>query len=45
MSRQELKARLWQIIQTEGIEINNQNIDWLIERIYKEAENDQRKAD
>lgn len=37
MNRDELKKRLWAIIRAEGIEVNNQNIDWLIERAYKES--------
>lgn len=40
MNKYELKARLWSIIRTEGIEINNQNIDKIIDRIYKERKDD-----
>lgn len=40
MNKYELKGRLWLIIRNEGIEINNQNIDCLIDRIYKERKND-----
>lgn len=38
MNRDELKERLWAIIRAEGIEVTNQNLDWLIERAYKEDE-------
>lgn len=40
MSRKELKDRLWAIIRAEGIEVTNQNLDWLLERAYKEKENE-----
>lgn len=40
LSRSELKEALWRIIRAEGIEVNNQNIDWLIERAYKEYESE-----
>lgn len=42
MTEQELKLRLWAIIRAEGIEVTNQNIDWLIGRVYKEKYNEQR---
>ncbi len=42
MSKTEFKERLWAIIRAEGIEVTNQNIDWLISRVYKELENEQR---
>lgn len=42
MTEQELKSRLWAIIQKEGIEVTNQNLDWLIGRVYKEGNNEQR---
>lgn len=38
MTIDELKTRLWAIIRAEGIEVTNQNIDWLISRVYKEQE-------
>ena len=38
MSYDELRTHLWAIVQTEGIIITNQNIDWLLERVYKEKE-------
>lgn len=31
-----LKHTLWNIVGKEGIEITNQNIDWLLERVFKE---------
>lgn len=33
------KRELWKIISTEGIVVTNQNIDWLLEKANKEAEN------
>lgn len=42
MTEQELKSRLWAIIRAEGIEVTNQNLDWLIGRVYKEKDNEQR---
>lgn len=36
MSAKELRERIWRIIAREGIEVTNQNLDWLIERAYKE---------
>ncbi len=38
MTRRELKSRLWEIIRTEGIEVTNQNLDWLLERAWESAE-------
>ena len=32
---QAIKTALWQIIRVEGIEVTNQNIDWLLERAAK----------
>ena len=31
-----LKVKIWEIIQKEGIEVTNQNLDWLLERAFKE---------
>ena len=31
-----LKSKIWEIIQKEGIEVTNQNLDWLLERAFKE---------
>jgi hypothetical protein len=42
MTEQELKSRLWAIILKEDILVTNQNIDWLIGRVFKEANNEQR---
>ena len=36
VSFKELKCTMWKIISREGIEITNQNIDWLLERAFKE---------
>lgn len=36
MRESELKKILWEIICEEGIIVDNQNIDWLIGRAYKE---------
>lgn len=33
---EEFKKALWDIVRREDILINNQNIDWLIDRVYKE---------
>lgn len=46
MQRSELKKRLWRIIADEGIIVTNDNIDWLLERVYKEhkAERNEEKA-
>lgn len=41
MKETELKKRLWELVRAEGIIITNQNIDWLISRVYKGA-NDER---
>lgn len=38
MSKEEFKKALWEIVCREGIVITNQNIDWLIERVYKEVQ-------
>lgn len=38
MSRAELKKRLWRLIADEGIIVTNDNLDWLLERVYKEHE-------
>lgn len=37
MDLKELKKRMWDIVGKEGIEITNQNIDWLISRVEKEC--------
>ena len=37
MSKMELNELLWNIIRAEGILVTNQNIDWLIGRVYKEV--------
>ena len=42
MSEYELKERIWKIIAREGIEVTNQNLDWLLQRAYKESNDDQR---
>lgn len=34
----EVKAAMWDIICAEGVEVTNQNIDWLIERAVKLVE-------
>lgn len=38
MERSELKKRLWRLIADEGIIVTNANLDWLLERVYKEYE-------
>lgn len=35
VSLSDLKKELWHLVRSEGIEITNQNIDWLLERAYK----------
>jgi hypothetical protein len=40
MSAKELRERIWRIIAREGIEVTNQNLDWLIERAYKEKDDE-----
>lgn len=30
-----IKTAIWQIIRAEGIEVTNQNLDWLLERAWK----------
>ena len=35
LSFTDLKSNLWSIVRKEGIEITNQNIDWILERVYK----------
>lgn len=37
MNIDEIKNRLWEIIIAEGIEVTNQNIDWLLSRVFKEG--------
>lgn len=37
MDLKEFKKRMWDIVGKEGIEITNQNIDWLISRVEKEC--------
>ena len=37
LSREELKNNLWEIIRAEGVLVTNQNLDWLLERAYKKA--------
>lgn len=32
------KRELWEIIRAEGIVVTNQNIDWLLERTFKELD-------
>ena len=32
----DVRSILWKIVSKEAIEINNQNIDWILERVYKE---------
>ena len=32
----ELKKEIWHLIGKEGIEVTNQNLDWLLERAFKE---------
>lgn len=36
VTRYKLTNKMWEIIRAEGIEITNQNIDWLLERVFKE---------
>lgn len=36
MDLKELKKKMWDIVSKEGIEITNQNIDWLLSRAEKE---------
>lgn len=36
MDLKEFKKRMWAIVCNEGIEITNQNIDWLLSRAEKE---------
>lgn len=36
LGRDDLKKRIWKIIQAEDIAVTNQNLDWLIDRAYKE---------
>ena len=31
------KRELWEIIRSEGIVVTNQNLDWLLERAYKNS--------
>ena len=38
-----IKTALWQIICSEGIEVTNQNIDWLLERAWKSVEKEASK--
>lgn len=33
-----IKTAMWDIIRTEGIEVTNQNIDWLLEKAWKSAQ-------
>jgi hypothetical protein len=40
MDIKEIKNRLWEIIITEGIEVTNQNIDWLLSRVFKESKHE-----
>lgn len=42
MERAELKKRLWRLIADEGIIVTNDNLDWLLERVYKEQEAEMR---
>lgn len=32
----ELKSKIWHLIGKEGIEVTNRNLDWLLERAFKE---------
>lgn len=32
-----LKREIWEIIRSEGILVTNQNLDWILERSYKEV--------
>lgn len=32
-----IKGKLWQIVRNEEIVITNQNIDWLLDRVFKEV--------
>lgn len=41
MNRAELRKRLWRLISDEGIIVTNDNLDWLLERVYKEHEAEQ----
>lgn len=38
MDKKTLNNALWEIIRAEGIEVTNQNIDWLLERAWKSAQ-------
>ena len=38
MDKEKFKRILWKIICKENLLINNQNIDWLIDRVYKGGE-------
>lgn len=43
MERAELKKRLWRLIADEGIIVTNANLDWLLERVYKEYETEKKR--
>lgn len=38
MNKKTLNNALWKIIRAEGVEVTNQNIDWLLERAWKSVE-------
>lgn len=35
-----LKVKMWEIIIRENILVDNGNIDWLLERVFKELKNE-----
>ena len=41
MSEYELKEIIWRIIAREGIVVTNQNLDWILQKAYKEKSNEQ----
>lgn len=38
LTEKEIKKALWDIVSKEGIIITNQNIDWLLCRVFKESD-------
>ena len=41
MNEKELKEIVWRIIAREGIVVTNQNLDWLLQKAYKEKEDNE----
>ena len=35
LNKADIKRKLWDIVSKEGIIITNQNIDWLIDRVFE----------